>query len=453
MDSINPTTEQKIKSYPEMSAQEVRRILKSAETAFKKWRLTSFAERSTKLKKVAELLEQNKSSLARLMAEEMGKPLIQGVGEIEKCAGGSIYYAEEGASQLAPELIKTDASKSYITYEPLGTLLAIMPWNFPFWQVIRCAAPNVMAGNAVILKHASNVTGCALAIEDIFLKAGFPEGLFKSLVIETKDVARVIRSPLIHAVTLTGSTRAGRDVASRSGKVLKKTVLELGGSDAYVILEDADLELTAVACAASRMINGGQSCIAAKRFIVVESVRKEFERLFVQRMEMEKMGDPTDPGTTLGPLARMDLREGVHDQVQRSIAKGARLLTGGKKPAAKGAFYPATVLTDVGKGMPAYEEEIFGPVAALIPVKNEKQAIKIANDSVFGLGAAVFTQDLAKGERIASKELEAGSCFVNAFVRSDYRLPFGGIKESGYGRELSYYGLKEFTNVKTVFIR
>jgi succinate-semialdehyde dehydrogenase/glutarate-semialdehyde dehydrogenase len=270
---------------------------------------------------------------------------------------------------------------------------------------------------------------------------------------ETKDVKSIIRSPLICAVTLTGSTRAGIDVASRAGKVLKKTVLELGGSDAYIILEDADIELAANTCAASRMINGGQSCVAAKRFIVVESVREEFEKKFVERMKKEKMGDPLAEGTTLGPMARVDLRDSVHDQVQRSIAKGARLILGGQKPAGKGAYYPATVLTDVKKGMAAYEEEIFGPVASIIPVKNEKQAIKTANDSVYGLGAAVFTKDIAKGERIAAKELEAGCCFVNTHVRSDYRLPFGGIKKSGYGRELSYYGLKEFVNVKTVYLR
>jgi succinate-semialdehyde dehydrogenase/glutarate-semialdehyde dehydrogenase len=328
-----------------------------------------------------------------------------------------------------------------------------MPWNFPFWQVVRFAAPALMAGNAGLLKHAGNVSGCALALEELFRDAGFPADLFRTILVGSGRVAGLIAAPETSAVTLTGSTGAGRAVAAQAGGVLKKTVLELGGSDPYLVLEDADLELAAETCAASRLINSGQSCIAAKRFIVVEAVRARFEELFVLRMKARRLGDPMDEATEIGPLARHDLRDSLHDQVTRSVARGARVLLGGTVPAGKGGYYPATVLTGVGKGMPAFDEELFGPVAAVVPVKDEAAAVRAANDSPFGLGAAVFTRDTARGERLAAKALEAGSCFVNALVKSDPRLPFGGIKESGYGRELSSFGIREFVNVKTVYVK
>jgi len=405
------------------------------------------------MKKVGELLRKDQESHARLMAQEMGKPLAQGRSEIEKCAWVCDYYAEHAERFLAPEPIASDASKSFVVFEPLGILLAVMPWNFPFWQVCRAAVPALMAGNAVLLKHASNVPGCALAIEECFQRAGLPQGLFRSVLVESARVAALIEHPLVKAVTLTGSTPAGKTVAATAGAMLKKTVLELGGSDPYIILEDADLDATAQACVTSRLVNAGQSCIAAKRFIVVESVLKPFEALLVQKMQEHRMGDPLQEDTTIGPLARHDLREALHDQVQRSITKGARLLLGGHIPDRPGAYYPPTVLTEVAKGMPAYDEETFGPVAAIIPVKDEAEAIRTANDSPYGLGAAVFTRDLERGERIATHDLEVGSCFVNACVKSDPRLPFGGIKQSGYGRELSSFGIQEFVNIKTIYVQ
>jgi succinate-semialdehyde dehydrogenase/glutarate-semialdehyde dehydrogenase len=327
-----------------------------------------------------------------------------------------------------------------------------MPWNYPFWQVFRHAAPGLMAGNGVILKHASNVPGCAVAVEEIFKKAGLPENLFQNFLISSGRVADLIAHPNINAVTLTGSTAAGQAVAARAGKLLKKTVLELGGSDPYIVLEDADLDKTVETCVASRLLNSGQSCIAAKRFVVVESIHKQFKEMLLEEMRSKKMGDPLDEAVEIGPQARADLRDDLHRQVIQSIEKGAICLLGGEIPDGPGVFYPATVLSNVSKGMPAYDEEMFGPVAAIISVKNERQAIQVANDSTFGLGAAIFTRDVDRGERIAANDLEAGNCFVNAFVKSDPRLPFGGIKQSGYGRELSHYGLKEFVNIKTVYV-
>ncbi len=451
--TINPATGHTIKSYPEISAQEIGEIVTQAHQAFVAWRRTSFTQRAATMKNVGELLRKDHASHARLMAEEMGKPLAQGRSEIEKCAWVCDYYAEHAEHFLAPEHIASDASKSFVTFEPLGILLAVMPWNFPFWQVFRAAVPALMAGNAVLLKHASNVPACALAIEDGFQQAGLPQGLFRSLLVGSAHVAELIEHPLVKAVTLTGSTPAGKAVAANAGAMLKKTVLELGGSDPYIILEDADLEATAQACVASRLMNGGQSCIAAKRFIVVESLRKPFEALFVQKMRAYRMGDPLQEDTTIGPLARRDLRDALHDQVQRSITKGARLLLGGTIPNRPGAYYPPTVLTEVAKGMPVYDEETFGPVAAIISVKDEAQAIQVANDSPFGLGAAIFTTNSPRGERIAIEQLDVGCCFVNTFVRSDPRLPFGGIKQSGYGRELSVFGIREFVNTKTVYVK
>jgi succinate-semialdehyde dehydrogenase/glutarate-semialdehyde dehydrogenase len=386
------------------------------------------------------------------MAEEMGKPFKDGVAEAEKCATCCDYFAEHAERHLADEIVATDARKSYVAFRPLGVVLAVMPWNFPFWQVIRFAAPGLMAGNAGVLKHASNVPGCALAIEQIFKDAGFPENLFRTLMIGSKDVASVIEHPLIRAVTLTGSTPAGKAVAAKAGECLKKTVLELGGSDAYIIMDDADIEQAAAIAAKGRLVNSGQSCIAAKRFIVTEKNRARFEEAFVKKMQAARVGDPMAEGTQVGPMARKDLRDDLHKQVEESIRKGARLLCGGEVPKGEGAFYPPTVLTGVKKGMPAYDEELFGPVAAIIVADNEKHAIEIANDSIFGLGGGVIGSDLARAEKIAAEEIEAGCVFVNDAVRSDPRLPFGGIKESGYGRELSHFGIREFVNIKTVFV-
>ncbi len=383
----------------------------------------------------------------------MGKPIVQSRSEVEKCAWLCDYFAENGEEFLKDKIVESDASKSFVTFQPLGVVLAVMPWNFPYWQVFRFAVPGLMAGNAGVLKHASNVTGCALAIEEIFREAGFPENLFRTLIVSSKKMDKVIELEKIRAVTLTGSVPAGKAVASKAGSLIKKTVLELGGSDPYVVLEDADLDAAADICVTSRLINGGQSCIAAKRFVIVEEVYDKFRDLFVEKMKAKKMGDPFDESNDLGPQAKDNLRDDLHDQVKKSVEIGAKLLLGGKIPDRKGAYYPPTVLENVGQGMPAYDDELFGPVASLIRAKDEIEAVKIANDSVFGLGAAVFTNDVNRGERIAREELNAGNCFVNAFVKSDPRLPFGGVKESGYGRELSWFGIHEFVNIKTVYIK
>lgn len=453
LQSINPANEELIKEYSEMSDEKVSKILNQANSSYQEWKQTSFNHRSGLMKNSAKILRDRKDELARLMTLEMGKPILQSKAEVEKCAWVCDYYADNAEKFLSNEIVKTEFSKSYVSYQPLGVILAVMPWNFPFWQVFRFAAPTLMAGNAGVLKHSSNVMGCALAIEEVFLKAGFPENLFRTLVISSKKVEAVIRNRNIQAVTLTGSTPAGKSVASIAGSEVKKTLLELGGSDPYIILEDANLETAAEICVNARLINGGQSCIAAKRFIIVEEIYKMFEELFVQKMKSRKMGDPFDEENQIGPQARTDLRNELHDQVKISIDKGAKLLLGGEIPNVKGAYYPPTVLTNVSPGMPAYDDEIFGPVASLINVKNETEAIKVANSTSFGLGAAVFTKDIKRGERIAQKELIAGACFVNDSVRSDPRLPFGGVKESGYGRELSLFGIREFVNIKTVCIK
>ncbi len=451
--SVNPATGATIAEYTPHSPADVRTAIVAAHRAFGIWRTTPLAERAVRLRAVAQVLRDRAAGFARLMATEMGKPVSAGRSEVEKCARACDYYAEHAARMLAREEVATEASHSFVTFEPLGVVLAVMPWNFPFWQVFRFAAPALMAGNVGVLKHASNVPGCALAIEDVFRQAQLPTDAFRTLLIGGKATKAVIRNRLVRAVTLTGSTAAGKDVASTAGKVLKKSVLELGGSDPYLILDDADVAQAAATCAASRLINSGQSCIAAKRFIVVAAVREEFEGRFVAHMRAAKMGDPLDEENTVGPLARHDLRDDLHAQVTRSIDAGARCLLGGAIPDGPGAFYPPTVLTDVRKGMPAFDEELFGPVAAIVPVKDERAAIRAANDSPFGLGAAVFTRDVDRGERIAATALEAGSCFVNDFVKSDPRLPFGGVKESGYGRELSHHGIKEFVNIKTVYVK
>lgn len=450
--AINPATGEVFESYEEAAPDAVDRIIEEVDAAFLEWRRTSIADRAVPLRKAAAILRAEAHDYARLMAREMGKPVKDGIGEVQKCAVGCDFFADNAARFLEPEMIGTEARKSFVAFNPLGVVLAVMPWNFPFWQVFRFAAPGLMAGNAAVLKHASNVPGCALAIEDIFRRAGFPRNLFRTLMIGSKHVEAVIEHPRVRAVTVTGSGAAGSAVARKAGEMLKKTVLELGGSDPYLILEDADLELAARVCTKGRLVNSGQSCIAAKRFIVVEPVRAKFETLFVERMAAARMGDPFDDTTDIGPQARHDLRDALHAQVEASIAKGARCLLGGAIPEGRGAYYPATVLTEVRRGMPAYEDELFGPVAAIIPVKSESEAIRVANDSRFGLGGAVITRDLVRGEHIATELIDAGCVFVNDAVRSDARLPFGGVKESGYGRELSSYGIREFVNTKTVYV-
>ncbi len=453
MNSVNPATGKIIHSYAEYSLSKIKDILAQCQHGFLQWKHVSLKQRASKMKVVAQVLRNNKEAYALLMAEEMGKPLAQGRNEIEKCAWVCEFYAENAATYLAPQQIKTEAHKSFVSFDPLGVVLAVMPWNFPFWQVFRCAAPTLMAGNTIVLKHASNVSGCALAIEDVFKKAGFGYVVLRTVLIGNEKVEHIINDSRVKAVTLTGSTGAGQAIASQAGRALKKTVLELGGSDPYIILKDADAAKAAATCATSRLINGGQSCVSAKRFIVVKSCLKEFEERFVMHLRAQSMGSPLDSQTTLGPMARIDLRDGIHRQVQQSLKKGARLLLGGKIPKGPGAFYPATVLTNVRKGCAAYDEELFGPVAAIIEVNDEKEAIHVANDTVFGLGAAIFSRNIKRAEEIAMHELDAGCCFINGQVVSDPRLPFGGIKQSGYGRELSSFGIHEFVNIKTISIQ
>jgi len=450
-ESRNPATGEVIGRYNEASGEDVDKVLRQLQGAFEAWRRKDFAERSKSMRKAAALLRERQEALARLMAAEMGKPLVQGRAEIEKCAWACDFYAESAEKFLSAEEIKTDLPKSFVAYNPIGVVLAIMPWNFPFWQVFRAVAPALMAGNAVLLKHASNVFGCAQAIDDLLREASID--VFRSVVVGSNRVRELIEHPLIRAVTLTGSTAAGAAVAAQAGAVLKKTVLELGGSDPYIVLDDADLESAAETCVTSRLINAGQSCISAKRFIVVESVQRPFEDIVVAKMKSRRMGDPFEDGIAIGPLARRDLCEALQKQVDASVAAGAKLLLGGNYTDKETAFYSPTVLTGVKSGHAVYREETFGPVAAIIGVRDEAEAIRVANDTTFGLGAAVFTRDRARGERIATQELQAGCCFVNDFVRSDPRLPFGGIKDSGYGRELAAFGIREFVNVKTVAVK
>ena len=450
--SVNPVNGKVLKKYHAHTIKQVEQKIAQTHKAWLKWRNSTHEERSKLLTNMAGVLQTRKSEFAILMAHEMGKPVKQGVAEIEKCASVCEYYAANASKYLGDQIIETDASKSFVTFQPIGVVLAIMPWNFPFWQVFRFLVPALAAGNCGVLKHASNVPGCAMAIEEIVHQAGFPDHVFQSLMVNSTMVDKIIENPLIQAVTLTGSTNAGKMVAQKAASLIKKTVLELGGSDAYVILSDADVEQAAEACVNSRLINSGQSCIAAKRFIVVRSVEKEFTKLFLNKMKAKKLGDPLDINTAIGPQARIDLRNQLHEQVKLSIKKGAKCILGGSLPKGKNAFYPATILTKVKSGMPAYDEELFGPVASIIVAKDEADAIRKANDSTFGLGSAIFTKNKEKGERIAAIQLQAGSCFVNSLVKSDPRLPFGGIKQSGYGRELGLFGIHEFVNIKTVFV-
>ena len=456
-DVIDPTTEKKTDSFAALDEQALEAALDRSFHRQKGWAAVPIVQRAEVLKGLATELGRQKSDLASLMTREMGKRTEEGESEVEKCAWVCEYYSEKGPDMLNSTPIDSDASKSYIAYQPLGLILAIMPWNFPFWQVFRFLAPALLAGNSALLKHASNVPGCSLAIEALVHRVlrdqGFDPQIFFSLLIEDERAEAVISDRRVRGVTLTGSTRAGRAVAAMAGQGLKKTVLELGGSDPYVVLHDADVERAAEVCVTSRMINGGQSCIAAKRWIVVESVLKEFERRVGERLAALRMGDPGDSDTDLGPMARRDLRDSLHRQVQRSVESGARLVLGGSIPDRPGFFYPATLLSDVRPGMPAFDEELFGPVAALIPAADEQEALTLANTGDYGLGAAIFSRDLERAETLARDHLEAGCCFVNDFVRSDPRLPFGGIKDSGYGRELSTLGLMEWVNPKTVWIR
>jgi len=453
MQSVNPFSGEVIKYYPEYSSEEVNTIIYQVDAAFQQWKITGFEHRALLMKNLQARLLEKKVELAGIMVAEMGKVLREALGEIEKCATVCAFYADKAASFLKNEDIQTEAMESYISYQPIGTVLAVMPWNFPFWQVFRFLAPALMAGNTGVLKHASNVPGCALAIEQLVHDAGFPENVFRTLMIGSSSVKAVIENPLIKAVTLTGSTPSGKAVASAAGSMLKKSVLELGGSDPYLILEDADVEKAARLCVTSRLLNAGQSCIGAKRFIVADKIYDSFEAEFIRLMSQASYGDPLASQTTIGPLARPDLRDELHRQVEDSRGMGAAVLLGGFIPEGEGAFYPPTVLGNVVPGMPAYHEELFGPVAVLFRFKSEEEAIRIANDTVFGLGAAVFTADPEKGKQLAEKGLEAGCVFVNDFVKSDPRLPFGGIKESGYGRELSMVGIREFVNIKAIVVK
>ncbi len=451
LQSINPATGDLLERFEETSPAALDQILERADAASRAWRRRPVAERAERLRAAARLLRERKSAYARTMALEMGKPLPQGVAEAEKCAWACDYYAEQAELFLADERRETDASRSYVRFGAIGPVLAIMPWNFPFWQVFRFAAPALVAGNAGLLKHAANVSRCALEIEEVIRDAGFPDGLFRAVFLQTDRVGGVIADARVRAVTLTGSDRAGSQVAEQAGRHLKKTVLELGGSDPFIVLEDADLPQAAKAAADARLINSGQSCIAAKRFIVVERVADRFLEPFGAEMRARRVGDPLDRATQIGPQARFDLRANLHRQVEESVKRGARVILGGALPEGQGAFYPPTVLVAVAPGMPAFDQETFGPVAAVIRAKDEADAVRLANASAYGLGAAVWTGDPARGERMA-RDLEVGSVFVNGLVKSDPRLPFGGVKRSGYGRELSEYWLREFVNIQTVWV-
>jgi len=450
--AINPATGKEIARHHVHSDAEVDSIIAHTHQAFLAWRKVPVAERAQAVARCAEVILKHKERYAAIIAAEMGKPFKESIAEVEKCASAARYYAQHGAEFLQDKPVSTEYRKSYVTYQPIGIVLGVMPWNFPFWQVLRYAFPTLVAGNGALLKHASNTPGSSLAIESIFKEAGLPDHLFRSLLIPGSRVERVIADPRIRAVTLTGSTPAGKAVAAAAGKHLKKTVLELGGSDPYLILEDADLEHAIKTCAGSRLNNCGQSCVSAKRMIVLEKHKERFEYGIKDIFSKAKIGDPMDSATTLGPMSRADLRDELHGQVMRSVSAGARLVLGGENPGGVSAFYPPTILSDVKKGMAAYEEEFFGPVAIIIPAQSEEDAIRIANDTSFGLGGAVFSTDLARAEAIARERVDSGLCFVNMMVRSDPRLPFGGVKESGYGRELGPFGLHEFVNIKTVIV-
>jgi len=451
--SINPATEKLIKEYTKNNAKDNIHLLKLSKSIQFEWENTNFEERSKLFMKLSKLLISKKIEISKLMTEEMGKLLKQSISEVEKCADVCEYYAKNAQSFLENKEIKTDFDKSFVTYQPLGLVLAIMPWNFPLWQVFRFAAPTLMAGNTAILKHASNVSGCSELIEQLFIEAGFPKGVFQSTITDSSEIEGLISNNEVAAVTITGSTDAGIKVSRTAGENLKKIVLELGGNDPYIILEDADIDLAVQKCSDSRLLNNGQSCIAAKRFIVQSGVYEDFIKKLKHNFESKKIGDPTDSDSDIGPMAREDLRQELHDIVIKSKELGAKVITGGKIPDRTGFYYPPTILTNVTKNMPAYSEELFGPVACVYQFDKLDDAIEIANDTDFGLGGGVFSKDIDKAVHIATKLIKTGNCAVNDFVKSNPLLPFGGIKKSGYGRELSENGMKEFVNIKTITVR
>jgi len=448
--TINPTTGETVQTFTPLTTTEIDSKIATAQSTFENYRKSSLESRAEKLLKVASILDENAQEWAKLMTLEMGKPLKSAIAEVRKCALVCRFYAEHSSDFLVNKIVETDANLSYVTYQPLGIILAVMPWNFPFWQVFRFAAPALMAGNVGLLKHASNVPQCALAIATIFKGAGFPKGAFQSLLIESSQVEGIIRDERVKAVTLTGSEGAGQSVASIAGQELKKTVLELGGSDPFIVLEDADIEKAAKVGVNARMLNNGQSCIAAKRFIVVNAIAPTFEKLLLEKFQALKIGDPMEEDTDIGPLATPAIRQDIHNQVEKSVAMGAKVLIGGKPLPGKGNFYPPTILTNIPPQSPAMDEEFFGPVALIFRVKDIKEAITLANSTVFGLGASVWTKN-EKYIELCVRDIEAGSVFINGLVKSDVRLPFGGIKKSGYGRELSIEGMREFVNIKTVW--
>ena len=452
--SINPATGETVKTFPEHTDSEIQDRLAQAAATFSEYRRTSFDQRAELMVSAAEILEDpdKKKLLSVMMTTEMGKPIRGAIAEVEKCAWVCRYYAENAKRFLADEVVETNASHSYIHYQPLGPVLAVMPWNFPFWQVFRFAAPALMAGNVALLKHASNVPGCALAIEEVFHDAGFPKGAFQTLLIGSSAVERVLEDERVKAVTLTGSEPAGRQVASTAGRLIKKTVLELGGSDPFIVMPSADLDQAVTTAVTARTINNGQSCIAAKRFIVADEIAGEFEHRFVKEMEALIVGNPLDDTVQVGPLATAQILDDLEAQVSKSVELGARVLTGGKRLDGDGFYYPPTVLTDIPESSPAYQEEMFGPVASLFRARDLDHAIEIANGTTFGLGASAWTIDIEEKARF-TEDLEAGAVFINGMVASDPRLPFGGIKRSGYGRELGAHGIREFVNIKTVWIK
>src|SRR5215208_5814466 len=449
--SINPGTGKTLKTFEALSAAQIEQKLQLAADTFRTYRHTPMAERARMMQRAGEILETDKQSLGQMMTAEMGKPIKAAIAEAEKCAWVCRYYAENAQHHLANQIVETNASKSYVKFQPLGPVLAVMPWNFPFWQVFRFAAPALMAGNVGLLKHASNVPQCALAIEDIIHRAGFPEGAFQTLLIGSDQVQSVIDDPRVRAVTLTGSEGAGRSVGGEAGEEIKPSVLELGGSDPFIVMPSADLEKAVSTAVTSRTLNNGQSCINAKRIIVHEEIADEFERRFVESMAALKVGDPMEEDTDMGPLATPQILEDVDSQVRKSVEAGARVLTGGKPMDGPGNFYPPTVVTDIPEESPAYREEIFGPVASLFRARDIDDAIRIANDTSFGLGSSAWTSVEQEQERFVN-EIEAGMVYVNRMTESTPEIPFGGVKNSGYGRELSHYGIQEFTNIKTVWI-
>ncbi|HZU06729.1 MAG TPA: NAD-dependent succinate-semialdehyde dehydrogenase [Chloroflexota bacterium] len=449
--SINPATEEVLATFEEFTPAQIDAALAQAATAFQEWRRASFAERAALLRRAAERLRAEKARYAGLITDEMGKPIVEAEAEIEKCAWNCEYYAENGARFLADEPVATGARASYVAFEPLGVVLAIMPWNFPFWQVFRAAVPALMAGNTCLLKHASNVPQCALAVEEVFRAAGFPPGVFQTLLIPSSAVETLIADDRVQAVTLTGSDVAGSQVAMAAGRALKKTVMELGGSDPFIVLEDADLAAAAETGARARCQNTGQSCIAAKRFIVVDAVAEEFEERFRAAVSRLRVGPPRERTTQIGPLARGDLRDALERQLRASLAAGARLVLGGTRLEGRGYYFAPTVLADVTLAMPVCQEETFGPLAAVLRVRDAEEALAVANGSRYGLGASVWTRDLERGQALA-RRLEAGVVFVNGMVASDPRLPFGGVKRSGYGRELGVFGIREFVNIQTIVV-